>query len=99
MKGLFPEGLFPTREGEASKDWEQWGVGRDWNGIFRAQWKLKPQKGAHQEQLSEEQSHYQNLSQEAARTGINPPASLGLPGKIKDVPSLIWVSKKQQIIL
>ena len=99
MKGLFPEGLFPTREGEALRDWKQWAVGREWNGIFRSQWKVKPQKGAHQELLSEEQSHYQNLSQEAARTGINTPASLGLPDKIEDVQSLIWVSDKQQIIL
>ena len=95
---LFPP-LFPTREGEALRDWKQWGVGREWNGIFKAQWKVKPQKGAHQELLSEEQSHCQNLSQEAARTEMNTPASLGLPDKIEDVQSLIWVSDKQQIIL
>ena len=46
-------------------------------------------KGPPQELLSEEQSHYQNLSQEAARTGINSPASRGLPDKIEDVHSLI----------
>lgn len=60
-----------------------------WEPSFQSPVKTQAIEGGSQHKLlSKEHSPYENPSQEAEGTGINTPASLGLPGEIEDAHSL-----------